>query len=151
MLVRFWANHHLLDLIQRPCWRVVKGRSKTYVDKVLSELPDVRTSTPVASVTRSSNGNGDGGVTVTTAAGDQSSFDAVVLATHSDVSLKLLGADATVAERQVLGAIPYNQNEVYLHTGRTGVLHLHTCVQDVTKSCSSVKVCLVVRVAKTSY
>jgi predicted NAD/FAD-binding protein len=36
MLVRFWVNHHLLDLVQRPCWRVVKGRSKTYVDKVLS-------------------------------------------------------------------------------------------------------------------
>ena len=36
MLVRFWVNHHLLDLIQRPCWRVVKGRSKSYVDKVLA-------------------------------------------------------------------------------------------------------------------
>jgi predicted NAD/FAD-binding protein len=36
MLVRFWVNHHLLDLVQRPCWRVVKGRSKTYVDRVLS-------------------------------------------------------------------------------------------------------------------
>lgn len=36
MLVRFWVNHHLLDLFQRPCWRVVKGRSKSYVDKVLA-------------------------------------------------------------------------------------------------------------------
>lgn len=36
MLVRFWVNHHLLDLVQRPCWRVVKGRSKSYVDKVLA-------------------------------------------------------------------------------------------------------------------
>lgn len=36
MLVRFWMNHHLLDLIQRPCWRVVKGRSKSYIDKVLA-------------------------------------------------------------------------------------------------------------------
>lgn len=36
MLVRFWANHHLLDLVQRPCWRVVKGRSKQYVDRVLA-------------------------------------------------------------------------------------------------------------------
>jgi predicted NAD/FAD-binding protein len=35
MLVRFWVNHHLLDLIQRPCWRVVKGRSRNYVNKVL--------------------------------------------------------------------------------------------------------------------
>jgi predicted NAD/FAD-binding protein len=36
MLVRFWANHHLLDLVQRPLWRVVKGRSRTYVDKIVA-------------------------------------------------------------------------------------------------------------------
>ena len=36
MLVRFWANHHLLDLIQRPVWRVVKGRSRTYVSAILA-------------------------------------------------------------------------------------------------------------------
>lgn len=33
-LIRFWVNHHLLDLYQRPCWRVVSGRSKTYVDRI---------------------------------------------------------------------------------------------------------------------
>ncbi len=36
MLVRFWANHHLLDLAQRPLWRVVRGRSRTYVDAILA-------------------------------------------------------------------------------------------------------------------
>jgi len=36
LLVRFWANHHLLDIFQRPLWRVVKGRSKSYVDRVLA-------------------------------------------------------------------------------------------------------------------
>ena len=35
-LIRFWVNHHLLDLYQRPCWRVVSGRSKTYVDRITS-------------------------------------------------------------------------------------------------------------------
>ena len=34
MLIRFWVNHHLLDIFQRPLWRVIKGRSRTYVDKV---------------------------------------------------------------------------------------------------------------------
>ena len=34
MLVRFWVNHHLLDLYQRPVWRVVKDRSRTYVEKI---------------------------------------------------------------------------------------------------------------------
>ena len=35
MLVRFWVNHHLLDLTGRPVWRVVAGRSRQYVVKVL--------------------------------------------------------------------------------------------------------------------
>ena len=39
MLVRFWANHHLLDLTQRPVWRVVKDRSRTYVQKILEGIP----------------------------------------------------------------------------------------------------------------
>lgn len=43
-------------------------------------------------------------------------FDAVVLATHSDISLSLLGAGATEEERAVLKAIPYNNNDIYLHT-----------------------------------
>ncbi len=36
MLVRFWLNHHLLDVVQRPKWRVVKGRSRSYVQAVLA-------------------------------------------------------------------------------------------------------------------
>lgn len=34
-LVRFWVNHHLLQVTGRPVWRVVKGRSKSYVDAIL--------------------------------------------------------------------------------------------------------------------
>jgi predicted NAD/FAD-binding protein len=74
-------------------------------------LPDVRTSTPVASVVRTPTG-----VEVTTAAGAKDRYDAVVLATHSDISLRLLGDDATAKERELLSAIPYNDNDIYLHT-----------------------------------
>lgn len=59
MLVRFWVNHHLLDVLQRPLWRVVKRRSETYVNAVLSCVQSVRTSTPVKSVTVQ---QGSGGV-----------------------------------------------------------------------------------------
>ena len=34
-LVRFWVNHHLLQVLERPMWRVVKGRSRSYVEAVL--------------------------------------------------------------------------------------------------------------------
>ena len=43
------------------------------------------------------------------------SFDRVVIATHSDQALGML-ADPTEAERQVLGAIPYQDNDAVLHT-----------------------------------
>ena len=52
MLVRFWVNHHLLDLVQRPLWRVVKGRSRAYVQKILAgtapSLPRVQAASPAA-------------------------------------------------------------------------------------------------------
>ena len=111
MLVRFWKNHHLLDIFQRPLWRVVKGRSQQYVKKVLASLPEVLTSARVESVVRSSDG------VIVTLNGTGRTFDKVVLATHSDISLALRGDDVTSEERDVLSAIKYNASDIYLHTG----------------------------------
>mmetsp|Transcript_20913 Transcript_20913/g.47922 ORF Transcript_20913/g.47922 Transcript_20913/m.47922 type:complete len:1441 (-) Transcript_20913:534-4856(-) len=112
-LVHFWKNHHLLDVLQRPVWRVLKYRSKAYVDAVVAELPDVRTSARVISVHRVPKG----GVSVRTDNSKKAEhFDAVVMATHSDTTLQLLGESLTDLERNCLSAIKYQQNEVYLHT-----------------------------------
>ncbi|KAK9864126.1 hypothetical protein WJX84_007458 [Apatococcus fuscideae] len=113
MLVRFWVNHHLLELTQRPIWRVVKGRSRSYVDRILRELEDVRLGAEVARVTPAKPG---GQATVSVRGGSQESFDAVVLATHSDTSLQLLADSAPQGVEEVLRAIPYGTNQVYLHT-----------------------------------
>ena len=48
MLVRFWANHHLLDLTQRPVWRVVKDRSCSYVHRILAGTRHSASSLPWA-------------------------------------------------------------------------------------------------------
>ena len=113
-LIRFWVNHHLLNVIERPLWRVVKGRSKAYVDAVCAALPDVRTSTPVVSVKRV-----PGGVEVThRGGGDKPTvelFEDVVFACHSDQALAILGSNASQSEKNALGAIKYQPNEVYLH------------------------------------
>jgi hypothetical protein len=42
-------------------------------------------------------------------------FDEVVFATHPDVTLEILGQEATLREREVLGAIRYRRNEAVLH------------------------------------
>jgi predicted NAD/FAD-binding protein len=107
---RFCANHGLLQVSKRPQWRTVLGGARHYVARLAAAIPEVRVATPVAAVRREA-----GGVTLSVAAGASERYDAVVLACHSDQALRLL-ADADAAEREVLGAIPYQDNEVVLHT-----------------------------------
>ncbi len=109
--LRFCDNHGLFNLLDRPQWYVISGGSRRYVEAMLPRLSaSVLPHTPVRAVTRD-----DSGVTVFTADGAGERFDEVIFACHSDEALRLLG-DASPAERDILGAIPYQQNEVILHT-----------------------------------
>lgn len=110
VLARFLDNHGLLRLGDVPPWRTVTGGSKRYVDAIADGLRGrIRLATPVHKVVRRTESVElltDGGV---------ESFDRVVLATHSDQSLRLL-ADPSDTERDVLGAIRYQPNVATLHT-----------------------------------
>ena len=110
VLVRFWVNHHLLDLIERPQWRVVKDRSRSYVEKVISYLKDARASTPVVSASKAG-----GKWLLTDARGGREQFDELVMATHTNVTLNILGQELSLAQRKVLEGVPYAKNSVYLH------------------------------------
>src|SRR3954454_5903292 len=112
-LAEFFANHGMLELGGRPRWRTVTGGSRRYVDALVAPLRErLRLATPVRAIHRRSEH-----VTVEPHGGEPERFDAVVLATHSDQALALL-ADATPREHEVLGAIPYQRNDVVLHTDR---------------------------------
>lgn len=111
-MVRFCHNHGLLQIAGRPQWRTVQGGSRHYVQRIVAQLPDARLRVPVRRVTRTAHG-----VLVATDAGIER-FDHVVLATHSDQALALLG-DASLAEEVVLGAIRYQPNRAVLHTDET--------------------------------
>jgi predicted NAD/FAD-binding protein len=109
--VRFFANHGMLGVRDRPQWRTVVGGSRTYVDKLIEPFREsIRLSTPVRRIHRTGIA-----VHLETEAGDQESFDQVIVACHSDQALSLLG-DCTEVEREVLGAIPYQTNDTVLHT-----------------------------------
>ncbi|AND67692.1 hypothetical protein ATSB10_02380 [Dyella thiooxydans] len=109
-LVQFMANHHMLQLDDRPEWRVVRGGSQRYVDALRERwMVRERIASPVTAVRRV-----EGGVEITSL-GQTERYDQVVLACHSNEALALL-ADATPAEREVLGAIRYQENETVLHT-----------------------------------
>lgn len=111
-LVQFFANHGMLSLRDRPTWRTIPGGSRRYVEAITARLGDrVRCATPVASVRRDPSA---AGVWVTPQGGAPERFDEVVLACHADQALALL-EDPTPAEREVLGAIPYQASELVLH------------------------------------
>lgn len=109
--VRFFVNHGLLRLSDRPAWRTVTGGSRRYVSRIEAALAGgIRKGVPVAAVRRE-----NGGATVVLADGSAAAHDAVVLATHGDEALRLL-ADASERERAVLGAVRTQANRMVLHT-----------------------------------
>jgi len=109
-LIRFCHNHGLLQVTNRPQWFTVRGGARHYVDKLLPRIADARLNSPVQAVSRQA----DGSVLVHSKAGSER-FDAVVMASHSDQSLRLLDQPSAL-ERQVLGAIAYHRNRAVLHT-----------------------------------
>jgi predicted NAD/FAD-binding protein len=112
--VRFFHNHGMLTVDDRPQWRTVRGGSARYVEKLTAGFRDrIRVRTPVANVRRT-----PAGVFVKPAGAEAERFDRVFFACHSDQALRLLG-DATPAERAVLGAIRYQRNDVLLHTDQS--------------------------------
>ena len=114
--VRFFHNHGMLTVDDRPQWRTVRGGSARYVQKLTAGFRDrIRLRTPVEAVRRTA-----AGVFVKTPGAEAERFDRVFFACHSDQALRLL-VDANATERAVLGAIRYQRNEVLLHTD-TGVL-----------------------------
>jgi uncharacterized protein len=110
-LAEFFDHHGMLGFRDRPRWRVIRGGSARYVEALSAPFAHrIRLRAPVWAVRRA-----EGGVLVWPRGASAERFDQVVLATHSDQALALL-SDATDAERDVLSAIPYQDNEAVLHT-----------------------------------
>jgi predicted NAD/FAD-binding protein len=108
--VRFFKNHGLLSVNNRPQWRVIEGGSSAYIAPLTATFKQkIRLNCPVLQVERDADG-----VVIHSSAGSER-FDKVVFACHSDQALKLL-AKPSEAERSILGALPYADNEVVLHT-----------------------------------
>lgn len=110
--VRFFKNHGLLSVNNRPQWRVIKGGSSAYLEPLTKSFKSrIRLNTHIKSVQRLS-----GKVVLHFCDHSEEEFDHVVFACHSDQALALLGDDASEKERAILSAIPYRDNDVVLHT-----------------------------------
>jgi predicted NAD/FAD-binding protein len=109
--VDFFNNHGLLSVNERPQWHVIKGGSRSYIAPLTAPFAErILLRAPVRRVLRD-----EGGVDLVLDGGQRARFDAVVFACHSDQALAMLD-QPTPAEREVLGAIPYQHNRAVLHT-----------------------------------
>ena len=107
---RFFNNHGLLDLSNRPEWRTVTGGSQAYVRRLLDQMRGtVRTAAEVQRVRRTADG-----VEVETLQGERLVFDNLVLGCHGDEALAMI-EDPSPVERELLGCFRYQRNRVYLH------------------------------------
>jgi predicted NAD/FAD-binding protein len=109
--LRFFRNHGLLSVKNQPQWRVIEGGSREYLRPLCQRFEQrIHTDCPVARINRQPTQ-----VILELADGRKLPFDQVVLATHSDQALALLD-EPSREEREVLGALPYQSNDVVLHT-----------------------------------
>lgn len=108
---KFFSNHGFLSVNDRPTWRVIRGGSREYVKKLTAAYASrIHLNTPVDSMQRQPHQ-----VSLRLRGGRVEHFDQVFIACHSDQALQML-SDASREEREVLGAIGYQENEALLHT-----------------------------------
>lgn len=114
-LVQFFKNHGMLSVDERPTWRVIKGGSQRYVEKLVRPFRDrISLNSPVESISRYPDFV-EVRVYEDRKTHQAQRFDGVVLACHSDQALAML-ADPSPREKEILGAIRYQENEAVLHT-----------------------------------
>ena len=110
--IRFFENHGLLQVVNRPNWWVISGGSKKYVEKMIYDFKGkIRLSTPVKNVKR-----GIDSITVKFGSNglEKENFDSIIFACHSNQSLAMLDSPSK-QEEEVLSAIKYQRNDALLH------------------------------------
>ena len=110
--IKFFKNHGLLQIKNRPKWWVIKGGSNQYIEKIISGYKNsIMLSTPVKLVKRFEKHIK---IIFENKNLENETFDKVIFATHSDQALKLL-EKPTREESKILKDLPYQKNEVLLH------------------------------------
>ncbi|HEU4736651.1 MAG TPA: FAD-dependent oxidoreductase [Solirubrobacterales bacterium] len=110
-MAEFFDNHGMFSLRDRPRWRTVQGGSRSYVEAITAPWRDrIRLRAPVRGIERREDS-----VRIAADGCESEEVDEVVIAAHSNQALAML-ADPSAAEREILGAIPYQRNEAVLHT-----------------------------------
>ncbi|CAG8497080.1 529_t:CDS:2 [Paraglomus occultum] len=114
-LIQFMHNHRLLQVVDRVQWLTVKNGSRMYVDAITSKIDSIRLNTKITSITRTSTSDGVQ-ITVNDNNNVGETYDYVILATHADQALEILGSEATENEKRILGNFQFSKNKAVLHS-----------------------------------
>ncbi len=109
--VKFFYNHGLLNITDRPQWYVIPNGSRSYLTPLCQSFADnIHVNSQISAIERTDNG-----IIIHFDNTPAQHFDEVVIACHSDQALALL-TDANDNEKSILAAMPYKANSVILHT-----------------------------------
>ena len=107
---QFFDNHGMLNVNDRPQWRVIKGGSKQYTLKLIESFKNnIRINSPVDKIIRKNEG-----IEVVFNKQQKELYDRVIIGTHSDQALKMI-ENPSHEEREILSSIPYQINVAHMH------------------------------------
>ncbi len=115
--LKFFQNHGLFKLKNRPQWYTVSNRSRTYVNNILSKLSGEYFKNYLVNKIKSKTSG------VNLYYGGKNEFfnyDKVVIATHADEALSILD-NPTQEEEKILSKFSYKENIAYIHTDKTAM------------------------------
>jgi len=113
--IKFFQNHGLFKLKDRPQWYTVANRSRTYVNKILKKISGEYFKNYNINKVKSN----DKGVKIFY--GDESEYfdyDKVIIATHADEALKIIESPSE-DEKKILKNFSYKKNLAIIHTDET--------------------------------
>ena len=115
--LNFFKNHGLFKLKNRPQWFTVTNRSKTYVNKILSQISgEYYKNYEINKIER----NNSGVKVYYGSANEFFAYDKVVLASHADESLKMI-SDPTDSEIKILDNFRYRKNTAVIHSDESSM------------------------------
>ena len=109
--IKFFQNHGLFNLKNRPQWKFVSGGSYQYVEALIKKnLFKFHTNTKVEKIFRNNNS-----IQLIDSNQKTHTFNKLIFANHADQAIKLL-EKPTLEELNILEKFQYTNNMAYLHS-----------------------------------
>ena len=115
--LKFFQNHGLFKLKNRPQWFTVSNRSRSYVQNILSKISGEHFKNYNVNKIKSKSSGIDlyyGGES------EFFNYDKVIIATHADEALSIID-NPTNEEKEILSKFSYRENIAYIHTDKAAM------------------------------